>query len=362
MRHPTNPLLPLFAASLLAVNLVGCGKPDKAAPPAKPALTVATVQPEEQSVASSFPAYGGVFAWQEASAGVETGGLRLLSLHAEVGDRVRKGQVLARLNPDTIRAELAAAQAALAEASASQDAALDSYARAQRLVPDAAISEQAYQQAMAAAQAAEARHAAASAQVAALRLRLAYTEVRAPDDGAVVARNGSIGQVVPAGTELFRIIRQNRIEWRAEVSAEKLATLRAGGEARLELGGKPLRGTIRKLSPGVETGSRTGLAYVDLPEGTALVPGQYLQGTFTGEASAALTLPATAVVTRAGKPTVLVVGADSRVAPRTVTVGPALVNGRVAVLAGVSAQDTVVESGGAFLADGDLVAVSEARK
>lgn len=360
MRHPRN--LVLLGSLLIAAGTASCSKPEKAAQPAKPALTVAVVHPEESLVADSFPAYGGVFAWQEASAGVEAGGLRLMSLHAEVGDVVKKGQVLARLNPDTIKADLAAAQAALAEADAAQDAALDSYARARRLAPESAISEQDYQQAVAQAQAAEARHAAAAAQVGALRLRLKFTEVRAPDDGAVVARNGSIGQVVPAGTELFRIIRQGRIEWRGEVSAERLATLRAGGEVTFEPDGKPLRGVIRKLSPGVETGSRTGLAYVDLPKDSGRVPGQYLQGTFTGESRRALTLPSTAVSTRDGRPTVLLVGADRRVVPKTVTVGPVLDGGRVAVLSGVSAMDAVVESGGTFLADGDLVAISGDRK
>lgn len=342
--------------ALLAVGLAGCKQPEPARP-AKPALTVTVTSPAPGVAQDRHAAYGGIFAWQEAGAAAETGGLKLLSLRAEVGDYVTKGQILAELNADMVKAELAAQEAMLAEAAASLAVARVNADRARKLAPAEAISDQEYRQTLAQEQMASARHAAAQAQVDVQRLRLKFTRVRAPDDGAVISRNGAVGQVIPAGTELFRIIRQGRVEWRGELPAARLAALRPGDKVEFDVAGRPVTGRVRKLSPVLETGSRTGTAYVDMPPGSGLVPGQYLQGTFVGGQRDVLVLPASAVIARDGRRVVMTVDQTSKVVARAVETGPAVGQGGVALLSGVTSSDRVVESGAAFLAEGDSVVV-----
>ena len=259
-------------------------------------------------------------------------------------------------------ADLAQAEAAWAEAKAQAAQAVADAQRARSLEGSGALSAQAIAQYATAEQTAQARVASAQARVAAERLRLSFTEVRAPDAGVISARPATLGAVPGSGQELFRLIRQGRLEWRAEVAATELALLKPGQSVRVTpAGGVTVAGKVRMLAPTVDAATRNGLVYVDLPQPGAARAGMFARGEFAVGSSAALTLPASAVLLRDGFAYVFQVGADQKVTRVKVGVGRR-VGDRIEVTGGLDAKARVVASGAGFLADGDLVRVVDAPK
>ena len=150
-RLSAKPLtLAMFAAALVGVISLGLlvAKPSTAqtsaaaATSAKPALTVSLVQAKTGSLAVKLSANGSVAAWQEASVGTETGGLRVAELHVNVGDSVKKGQVLASFATESVQADVALTRAALAEAQANAAEAAANAERARAVQGSGALSAQ----------------------------------------------------------------------------------------------------------------------------------------------------------------------------------------------------------------------------
>lgn len=331
-----------------------------AQPTAKPALTVTTVQPSMMQLPTVLSANGNVAAWQEASIGSESNGLRLTDVNVNVGDQVRKGQVLARYAAETIHADVAQAEANLLE---TQALAVQDFAnadRAKRLDLEGALSKQEISLYVTNAKAAEAKIAAAKATLNAQKIRLKFTTVLAPDDGIISARSATVGAVVNGGTELFRMITKGRLEWRAEVTSAELNRIRIGDIAVITTtsGGTPVRGQVRMIAPTVNPQSRAALVYVDLPVSQAanspVKAGMYARGDFQLDNTRATTLPQTAVVLRDGFNYVFVVGADHHVQRIKVDTGR-LVADRLEILTALQPNTNIVVTGAGFLNDGDLV-------
>jgi RND family efflux transporter MFP subunit len=355
------PTLLVIAGSVAAFCAqVANAQAENRQPVAKPALAVTVIQPQLTTLPLRVPANGNIAAWQEASVGTEADGLRLTEVRVNVGDRVRRGQVLARFEAAPVATELASRRAALAESEAALSEAAANAQRARDLQASGALSAQQINQYLTAERMAEARHEAARAVARTQELRLAQTEVRAPDDGVISTRSATVGAVLPAGQELFRLIRRSRLEWRAEVAAPQLARLSPGqGATVTPVGGEAILGTVRMVAPAVDTQTRNGVVYVDLPAGGTARAGMFARGEIeVGRGSQALTLPQAAVLQREGFDYVLRVGPDSRVLQTKVKLGRRA-GDRVEVLAGVDAATRVVARGGAFLGDGDLVNVIE---
>jgi len=191
------------------------------------------------------------------------------------------------------------------------------------------------------------------------QLRLAQTQVLAPDDGVISGRTATVGAVLPPGQELFRLIRRGRLEWRAEVAASDLAKMKPGQIAHVTpVGGETIRGTLRMVSPTVDTQTRNGLVYVDLPPGTSARAGMFARGEFETRKISIMTLPQRAVLLRDGFSYVLRIGTDSTVIQTKVTVGRR-VGDRIEITGGIEAWTRVVASGAVFLGDGDLVRLVE---
>ena len=325
--------------------------------PPRPALAVTLVAPIATDWPRLIEASGGLYAWQEGVIAAETGGMRVVEVAVDVGDKVRRGQVLARLNDSTVKAEVAQQQARVAQIRAALAEAQANGERARNVKNKGAMSEQQINQYLIAEEAAKANLAAAEAALEMERIRLDQTRVLAVDDGVISVRSATLGTVVQAGTELFRMVRQGRVEWRAELTAEQLAQIRPGQEARVRLpGGGIVTGKVRIQSPSLDANTRYGLVYVELPTDSPARPGMFAQGEIRIGASQALTLPESAVVLRDGSSFVFEVLTGDRVAQRKVETGRRG-NGRVEVLSGLDTAARVVESGGAFLNDGDLVRV-----
>lgn len=327
----------------------------------RPALTVTLVSPQSAEWPLSIAASGNVVAWQEAIIGAEISGFRVVEVLANVGDSVRRGQLLARISSDNVAADAAQARAGLAEAQAMLAEARANAERARQVQASGALSAQQISQYLTAEQTAQARVTAAQASVQAAELRLAQTRVLAPDDGVISARSAAVGSLAQPGQEMFRLIRGNRLEWRAEVTAGELARIRPGMTALLQLPGLDGRvtGKVRMVAPTVDPQTRNALVYVDLPAGSGARAGMFARGELQLGKATALTLPQTAVVMRDGFSYAFRVGADNRVSEVKIEVGRR-VGDRVEVTRGIGADTKVVASGVGFLADGDLVRVTEA--
>ena len=356
-----------FVAAALVLALLAGGaylmagrtapRQEVAAP--KAALTVTTVRAESADMPRRLVANGNVAPWQEAIIGSEAGGLRLTDVRANVGDSVRAGDVLAVFSADAVQADMAQATAALMEAEAAAADAANNAARARTLKDSGALSTQQINQFTTGAQTAQARVEAARAAVSTQRLRLRYTRVLAPDDGVISTRTATVGAVVPAGAELFRMIRQGRLEWRAEVTATELGSLRPGTAATVAApGGAAIAGRVRMIAPTVDLQSRTALVYVDLlPPETGPLPlraGMYARGEFDLGSAPALTVPQQAVVVRDGFSYVFRLNADNRVSQVKVRTGRRA-GGRLEVIEGVAPDTVLALDGAGFLNDGDLV-------
>jgi RND family efflux transporter MFP subunit len=354
----------LLLAGGAAVTLLVHAADDKApaaAAPAKPALTVTVTSAQRATVATGVTANGNVAAWQEAIVGAEANGMRLAEVRVNVGDVVRKGQVLATFDSAMANADLAQSRAAVAEAEANLAEAAANAQRARELQPSGALSAQQVAQLLTAERTAQARLEAVKAAQQVQQLRLQQAQVLAPDSGVISARSATVGAVVPAGAELFKLIRQGRLEWRGEVAATELAQIKPGQKVTVAPPtGAPVTGTVRTVAPTVDAATRNALVYVDLPEsGGRLKAGMFARGEFATGSSTALTLPQSAVLLRDGFSYVFTVGADGRVAQRKVATGRRS-GDRVEILQGLDDQARVVASGGGFLADGDTVRVVSA--
>ena len=368
--RPRRWLLPVLAtlvAALAAAWFFSRGAPSapatatppKAATTARAALSVSLVAPTRETWPRTLAAQGSIAAWQEAAVGAEMAGLRVTSVLVNVGDRVKKGQPLATVNADMANAEVMQVRASVAEAEAVLAEAKANAARSRDLASKGFLSTQALTQSATAEQTAAARLAAARARLSAEETRLGQTRIVAPDDGTISARAATVGSMAQPGVELFRLIRGNRLEWRAEVTSAELGRLAPGVTARVRLpDGSEITGNVRTVAPTVDPQTRIALVYVDLPTGDAVKAraGMFARGDFLLGEATALTLPQTAVIQRDGFAYVYRVQPDGRVAQTKVALGRR-VGERIEIVEGLGADVQVVASGAGFLTDGDLVRV-----
>jgi HlyD family secretion protein len=357
----------VFLLSSLATHKSAAGTQADAVPPpvakadapARPALTVTLIRPTREEWPRTLAAQGNVAAWQEAAVGAELPGLRVTDVLVNVGDQVRKGQTLARVSADAVAAAVAQARASVAEGEAVLAEAKSNAARSRDLAAKGFVSSQAATQTATAEQTAAARLAAARARLSAEEVRLAQTRVFAPDDGTISARMATVGSLTQPGPEMFRLIRGNRLEWRAEVTSGELARLAPGTPAvvRLPSGGE-VRGTVRMIAPTVDPQTRNAIVYVDLPAGDSSPAraGMFARGEFDLGPTTALSLPQGAVVQRDGFAYVFRLEGGNRVARIKIGVGRRA-GDRIEVTDGIEADTQVVASGTGFLTDGDVVRV-----
>ena len=337
------------------------GKSDVASTAPKAALTVSTVQPSNGSLALKLPANGNVAAWQEASIGAEASGLRLTQVLVNVGDSVKKGQLLATFAGDAVQADVAQAKAALMEAQANAMDAAANAERARTLQNTGALSTQQINQYLTAEKTAAARVQAAQATLSAQGVRTQNTQVRAPDNGVISARGATVGAVVGAGTELFRMIRGGRLEWRAEVTSNEIASIKPGAKATVTAAsGAQVEGTVRTVAPTIDAATRNALVYVDLPVNSGVKAGMFAKGEFALGSANALTLPQQALVLRDGFTYAMRVEPNSKVAQVKLETGRR-VGDSVEIKQGIKSGDKFVSGGAAFLADGDTVKVVDAK-
>lgn len=327
----------------------------------KAALSVEATQPAIVQWPMTLVLNGSIYPWQEALVSAEISGLRIQQIMADVGTQVSKGQPLVMLADETVRADLQKQlatvdrdKAALAEAKSNAD-------RAREIKDSGALSAQKINEYVIAEQTARANLALSEAELENQKIRLRQTKVVAPDDGVISSRSANLGNVVSSGAELFRLVRQGRIEWRGEVNADQQTALHAGQLVRLTLsGGHTVNGKVRLISPTVDNNTRNALVYVDIPKDSAK-PGMYVQGEVDIGQQQGVAVPLSAVTYRDGFAYVFeLTPADaqglSKVIQRKVQTGRSH-GEQIELLGSLNTQAQFVLSGGAFLNDGDIVKV-----
>ena len=352
-----------LALVLLVVFWVFIKKPAEPAPAAgaqagpKPSLTVTVAKPTRSSLPIRLQANGNITAWQEASVGAEVNGLRLASVNVNVGDVVRKGQVLAVFASETTKAESLQSQASLMQAEASFENAKADADRARSIQDTGALSKSQVAQYLTQEKVARAQFEAAKAALGATEVRLGNTRVLAPDDGVISARSATVGAVVGAGQELFRMVRQSRMEWRGEVTPSEVGRIRVGQKVLVTAAtGLEIAGQVRAIAPGADPQTRNILVFVDLPRHAELKAGTFAKGSFELGQSDALTVASQSIVVRDGSNYVFVIDAQNKANQRKVQTGRR-VGERVEVLEGVKEEDAVAVEGAGFLNEADLVKV-----
>jgi RND family efflux transporter MFP subunit len=332
-------------------------KPPTEPPAPKAALTVTTITPTKTTWNTSVLAMGTLNAWQEAVIASEIGGQRIAKILVDVGDIVKRGQELVLLAQESVQADLAQAQARVAQAEASLAEARANAGRARNLKADGALAAQQVDQYLTGEVTAKANLAAQQAALQIQQIRLKQTRIVAVDDGIIILRNAMLGEVVQVGTELFRLVRQNRIEWHAEVAGRDLAQIQPGQHAQLTLpNGATVDGEVRIVAPTLNPNTRNATVYVSLPPGSLAKSGMFAQGKiFTGKTQA-LSLPQAAVIMRDGNYYVFEINPDNRVSQRSVKTGRREA-GQVEILEGITETAKIAASGGAFLNEGDKVRV-----
>jgi HlyD family secretion protein len=322
-------------------------------------MTITTTQVKSEEIVRSVPATGSIHPWQEVIVSAEVGGYRVAEVLVDVGTRVAKGQPLVRLSGDMLQADLDSRRAALRSAEAALVNASAALRRGEQVRSSGALSAADLDKLTADQIAAQARVETARADVTTSELRARYGTVTAPDSGVVTSRTVSVGQIAQAGAEMLRMLRQNRVEWRAEVPEAQLSRIKVGQNASImAVDGTVLSGRVRAVAPTVQTTNRTGLVYVDII-GEGARPGMFARGQIDVGKGPALLLPVTSVVMQDGYSYVFVMkGASSVERRRVQQVG---VHGdNMEVSEGVAAGDVIAVKGAGFLKDGDTVTVNNA--
>ncbi len=346
-----------------------------------PKVTAVRVAPAQFT--ETVLATGSLVAREEILVGPEVEGLRVVAVLADEGQRVKKGDVLARLVADTLDAQLAQNEAALArttaaiaqakaniaQAEARLVEANRAYERAKPLVKGGHMTEAVFDQREQAARTADAQLAAArdglgvaeaeKAQVEAQRREITWrrgrVEVTAPADGIVSRRLARVGGYAAGAAEpMFRIVAKGEVELDAEVVETRLAAIAAGQPAKVEVAGLgEVEGTVRLVSPEVDKATRLGRVRIFLGSNPGLRIGAFARGSIVTASGSGLAVPSAAVLYGPEGATVQVVR-DNKVEVRKVRIGLAA-GALVEVREGVAEGDLVVARAGTFLRAGDLV-------
>ena len=354
--HRTLATLALTAGLGALAACGGHGEEKTAEKAAAGGQTVTVVAPVLQDLPRIVNASGTISAWEEVPVGAETGGLTATAVLVDEGSYVRQGQPMVQMNDALLRAQVRQQQAAVqtAEANAARDDA--ALARAQELKERGFLSQASLDTALANQRASQANLASARAALAETQTRLSQATLRAPVSGLVISRSVTRGQIVAAGTELFRIVRDGRLELDARVPETELGVIRAGQSATIssdEVG--QTTGRVRIVTPEVDPETRLGIARIALNGAGGFRPGMFARARIEAGSQPALTVPTAAVLYRENRAGVFVLGEGSRVRFQPVTVLSR--TEQRSALGGLTAGVRVVVEGAGFLADGDRVRV-----
>ncbi len=319
--------------------------------------TVSVTPAGRSAVPTTVAIIGTISARYDTPIGVEGDGGRVAAVYVEAGDRVKRGQVLARLDVSVLQPQVANLQAALELSRAEADLAAAEYHRAVAVGASGALSAEETERRRSSSLTAAAKVKVAAAQLAEAQARLARAEVRAPADGILLTRSVEVGQTAsPGGGALFRLAEGSEVELRGQVAEQDLPLLQVGQSVNVRLTGTSnvYPGRVRLLGAVIDPQTRLGLVRVSLAPDLNLRPGAFARAEVTVSNAARIVLPQTAVLTDDKGSYVLVVDARNKVERRAVHVSGIVEHG-VTIADGINDKDQVVATAGAFLQEGEVV-------
>jgi HlyD family secretion protein len=324
---------------------------------AEPPPLVSVVTPGIRTVAARVTFTGAIAARYDIPITAEGDGGRITAVYVEAGDKVKRGQVLARVDQSVLRPQVNRLVASLEEARAQAALSAAEFERAQGVSAAGALSKEEIERRRAASVTDEARVKVAAAQLAEAEARLGRSEVRAPEDGLVLTRTAEVGQnATPGGDPLFRLARGGEVEMRGQIAEQDLATLATGQAADVYVTGlsKPFAGTVRLLGSVIDPTNRLGEIRISLQPDPALRPGAFARGEVVTSRAQRAVLPQTAVLSDADGTYVYIVNAEKKIERRPITVANTVPEGLV-VSSGLQGTEHVITTAGGFLRPGEPV-------
>lgn len=339
-------LLSLVATSLV---VVACGSQEARQQPEGPTPievgrdSVAVVEAGEIRTGPLIS--GELSASREATVRAEVGGA-LKTTNFEIGQPVKAGAVLARIEARDLNDAVTSEQVAVRSAEAALQLAESEARRSEALVAGGALARRDLETAQNAVATARSQLAAARARLASAGARLGDTVVRAPIGGIVSSKSASTGDVVTVGAALCTIVDPSSMRLEASVPSDQIQGLRPGVEVRFTVRGyqaQTFSGRVERVSPAVDPRTRQVPILVSIPNaGGRLISGLYAEGRVQTDVRRGLVVPGAAIDATAGSPAVIRVR-DGRAERVSVTLGLRdRETERVEVLAGLSAGDVVL--------------------
>lgn len=323
----------------------------------KQAPVVSVIVPGRTAVERVVSATGNLAARREMPVGIAGEGGMVARVLVESGTWVGAGQVLATIDRRVQVQQAASLGSQIGVSQADTRLAEANLARAQALVARGFISKADIDRLTATRDSARARVNVAQAQYQQSLASNSRLDIRAPAAGLVLERRVEPGQVVSAGSgALFRMARGGEIELLARLGEADLARMNVGQRATVTPVGsaKGFAGQIWQVAPVIDPQTRQGVARIAVPYDKALRPGGFASARIVSGVADAPLLPESAVLNDAKGSYVYVVGAQKKLERRPVTVGDVTDQG-VTVLSGLSGQEAVVLSAGAFLNAGETI-------
>lgn len=349
-RHATA----LLASLGLVLLLSACGSSEQTEPSIRPAMVI---QPRPAAaLVDSYP--GEVRARLEPELAFRIGG-KVAKRLVDVGDRVKRNQPLAELDPQDVRLQLEASRAQVAAAEANLQTVRAERERYKALLARNLVSRSQFDNVENQYRAGEARLKQIKAEYDVASNQAAYAVLRASQDGVIARRSVEVGQVVAAGQTVFTLAADGEREVSISLPEQSFGRFEIGMPVAVELWSQPGRrfsGRIREMAPAADSQSRTFAARVAFVEGEVPAElGQSARVFIASNGEVPLAVPLSALSAEQGQPFVWVVTpGEHKVVRRPVRVG-AYGDNQVPVLEGLNASDWVVAAGVQMLREGQQV-------
>ena len=346
-------LAPILAAAL---TLMGCHKATPTASAGHTARAVSVVTVQSLPIAGALAASGDLVPRQEATVLPEVAGYRVAAVLVDAGQFVRRGQVLARLDPALIQAQVAQQEALAAQAEAQAIQAEDQAARVKGLDGAGVLSQEQIDQRRLQARAARAQAKAQAAMARDARTRAGKLAVTAPVSGLVLEKTVRPGDLSAlGGSPWFRLAAEGQMDLQAQLAEDDLARVRLGQHAQVTLpGGATATGVVRLISPQIDAQTKLGFVRVTLPVRSDIRAGGFARAVFSDAQGRAPAVPETAIRYDADGASLMVVQPDNRVRRVRVRTG-VRGGGLVQLVEGPPIGARIVQTSASFLMDGDQV-------